>query len=53
MLEDLRAVRSGEPPTHARRAVHLDELAQLEETGKTVDIAPPRRPGRMCGKSRW
>src|SRR3954470_18564860 len=40
MLEDLEAVRRGEPPTHARRAVHLDGLEKLEETGKTVDIAP-------------
>ena len=40
MLEDLNAVRRGEPPTHARRAVHLDGLEKLEETGKTVDIAP-------------
>jgi eukaryotic-like serine/threonine-protein kinase len=40
MLEDLNAVRRGEPPTHARRAVHLDGLERLEETGKTVDIAP-------------
>src|SRR5688572_9306419 len=40
MLEDLNAVRRGEPPTHARRAVHLDGLEQLENTGKTVDIAP-------------
>jgi len=41
MLEDLRAVRRGEPPTHARRDVHVDGLTALEETGKTVDIAPP------------
>lgn len=40
MLEDLRAVRRGEPPLHARRAVHIDHLSKLEETGKTVDIAP-------------
>jgi serine/threonine-protein kinase len=40
MLEDLQAVRRGEAPTHARRAVHLDGLEKLEETGKTVDIAP-------------
>jgi serine/threonine-protein kinase len=40
MLVDLQAVRRGEPPTHARRAVHLDGLEKLEETGKTVDIAP-------------
>src|SRR4051812_48651009 len=45
MLEDLRAVRAGQPPTHARRVVNLDELKKLEETGKTVDIvAPPPAP---------
>ncbi len=44
MLEDLQAVRRGEPPTHARRAVHLEGLEKLEETGKTVDIAPPSLP---------
>jgi serine/threonine-protein kinase len=40
MLEDLRSVRSGEQPMHARRAVNLDELKKLEETGKTVDLTP-------------
>ena len=45
MLEDLQAVRRGEPPTHARRAVHLEGLEKLEETGKTVDIAPATVPG--------
>ena len=40
MLEDLKAVRSGQPPMHARRAVNLDALKQLEETGKTVDLTP-------------
>ena len=45
MLEDLQAVRRGEPPTHARRAVHLEGLEKLEETGKTVDIAPASVPG--------
>ncbi|HET6248190.1 MAG TPA: serine/threonine-protein kinase [Tepidisphaeraceae bacterium] len=44
MLEDLRAVANGNPPTHARRAVDLDALGQIEETGKTVDIAPPPAP---------
>jgi hypothetical protein len=38
MLEDLREVRAGLPPTHARRAVDLDALADIEETGKTLDI---------------
>src|SRR5438552_10065407 len=41
MLEDLRAVRRGAPPEHARRAVDLDSLAKMEEesgpNGGTVD----------------
>src|SRR5688500_4892561 len=44
MLEDLHAVRRGEPPNHARRNVDLDSLAKIEETGKTVDIAAPPAP---------
>lgn len=40
MLEDLKAVGRGEPPIHARRTIDLDSLAKVEETGKTVDIAP-------------
>jgi serine/threonine-protein kinase len=40
LLEDLRAVQRREPPIHARRAVSLDSLAQIEETGKTVDLLP-------------
>src|SRR3954469_3517216 len=40
LLEDLKAVQSGESPTHARRSVNLDALKQLEETGKTVDLTP-------------
>ncbi len=40
MLEDLQAVRRGEPPLHARRAIDLDTLAKMEEEEgeKTVDI---------------
>jgi serine/threonine-protein kinase len=45
MLEDLRLVRKGEPPTHARRAVDLDSIAKIEETARTVDIDPA--PGGM------
>ena len=44
MLEDLRALRAGQSPTHARRAVDLDALKHLEETGKTVDLAPTAGP---------
>lgn len=41
MLEDLRAVRAGQPPMHARRAVDLESLAKMEESsGQTVDIEP-------------
>jgi serine/threonine-protein kinase len=47
LLEDLQAVRRGEPPTHARRAVHLEGLEKLEETGKTVDIAPATSTERL------
>ena len=38
MLEDLELVRQNQPPKHARRSVNLDDLAKIEETGKTVDI---------------
>ena len=44
MVEDLKAVANGHPPTHARRTVDLDSLGQIEETGKTVDIAPTPVP---------
>jgi serine/threonine-protein kinase len=40
LLEDLRAVQRKEPPIHAHRAVNLDTLAQVEESGKTVDLLP-------------
>ena len=40
MLEDLEAVRRGDAPIHARRDMKLDRLGELQETGKTVDIAP-------------
>src|SRR5258705_6232545 len=38
MLEDLKAMRRGENPSHARRGVDLDTLAKMEESsGQTVD----------------
>lgn len=40
MLEDLRMVRNNEAPKFARRAVDLESLARIEETGKTVDLIP-------------
>ncbi len=41
LLADLQSVRRGEPPQHARRNINLDELAKVEETGKTIDITTP------------
>ncbi|MGH7178315.1 MAG: serine/threonine-protein kinase [Tepidisphaeraceae bacterium] len=40
MLEDLRAVRRGEPPIHARQAIDIDALAKIEQGARTVDIEP-------------
>jgi serine/threonine-protein kinase len=40
MLEDLRAVRKGEPPIHARRQVDIDALANMDRGARTVDIEP-------------
>jgi serine/threonine-protein kinase len=40
MLDDLRAVRSGDPPIHARRPVDIDQLEKVEQTARTVDIDP-------------
>jgi serine/threonine-protein kinase len=40
LVEDLRAVRAGGPPIHAKRLVDLEKLSEIEETGKTVDIVP-------------
>jgi len=45
LLEDLKAVRRGEAPSHARRGVDLDTLAKMEESkGRTVDISPAGDP---------
>ncbi len=44
LLEDLKAVRAGMPPTHARRAVDLESLEKIESTGKTVDITQQPTP---------
>ncbi len=51
MLEDLREVRAGNPPKHARRAVDLESLARIEETGKTVDLAADPMMGGSSGLS--
>src|SRR5690242_15286263 len=40
MLEDLKLVRAGEAPIHARRSVSLENIHQIEETAKTVDQDP-------------
>ncbi len=38
LLEDIRAVRTGHPPIHARQSLNLDSLAKIEQTAKTVDL---------------
>ena len=43
LLEDLYAVRGGETPIHARKAVDLDSLIRLEKTA-TVDLDPMPAP---------
>jgi len=40
MLEDLWAVRRGDPPIHARKNVDIEQIARLEETARTIDIEP-------------
>ncbi len=40
MLEDLRLVRRGEPPVHARRQVDVDALEKIERSAQTVDLEP-------------
>jgi serine/threonine-protein kinase len=40
MLEDLKLVRAGSPPDHARQQVDLDSLEKLEKNAQTVDIDP-------------
>ena len=49
MLEDLKAVRSGQPALHARRIVTLEDLDKFVESGKTVDIALPPPQNHMLG----
>lgn len=53
MLEDLIAVRNGEAPLHARRTVDLDNLAKVEETGKTVDLAPASSSEPYWQQPKW
>ncbi len=44
MLDDLKLVRDGNAPDHARQQVDLDSLEKLEKHANTVDIdaAPPQ-----------
>ena len=42
MLEDLRAVRDGNPPIHARHELNMDQVSQLETTARTIDIDPSK-----------
>lgn len=40
MLEDLRALRAGNPPVHARKNVDLDALEKVEESAQSVEMPP-------------
>ncbi len=40
MLEDLRALRAGNPPVHARKNVDLDALEKVEESAQAVEMPP-------------
>jgi eukaryotic-like serine/threonine-protein kinase len=40
LLEDLKALRRGEPPIHARQQVDLESIAKIEEGAQTVDLDP-------------
>src|SRR3954463_15710446 len=40
MLEDLKLVRRGEAPIHARRNVSLEHIGEIEENAKTIDQDP-------------
>jgi eukaryotic-like serine/threonine-protein kinase len=44
MLEDLRLVRAGDSPIHARHEVDMDALQKMEQHGQTVDIEPKAVP---------
>jgi serine/threonine protein kinase len=41
LLEDLRAVRGGNPPIHARHGFDPAAMARIEETGTAIDQGPP------------
>lgn len=40
MLDDLKMVRAGKAPLHARQTADLDSIAKIEEGATTVDIDP-------------
>ncbi|MEM8874811.1 MAG: serine/threonine-protein kinase [Planctomycetota bacterium] len=46
LLQDLRRVKDGEPPIHARRAVDFEALAEAEANAgqRTVDLNPVDQP---------
>ena len=42
MLEDLKAVRAGNPPVHARKSVDFKSVEKLDAGARTIDIDVPR-----------
>jgi serine/threonine-protein kinase len=49
MVEDLKAVRNGESPIHARRAIDLDAIVNVEKSARTVDLDPQPPAPTMFG----
>ncbi len=48
LLEDLKAVREGAPPIHARRPLNLDDLSAIESGGRVLpDVSVGGRGGVM------
>ena len=51
LLDDLKAVRQGQSPSHARRVVDLDSLAEMEQANDgTLDVSDPNS---SSGTSPW
>ncbi len=44
MLEDLRLVRAGQGPIHARHEVNMEVLEKMARTARTIDIEPKAAP---------
>jgi len=53
LLEDLRAVRDGGPPIHARAAFNVSQLAGLEENGVPIETSVVRVSEPTAELANW